>query len=89
MFDVVRMTGHLGANGVGLLTALFPNDADAAAALFGAAQFGFEALASVAVSLAHDGSGAPMASVIFCACSLAVLGQPPYRHQMQRQTKSA
>jgi DHA1 family bicyclomycin/chloramphenicol resistance-like MFS transporter len=78
-FAVVSMTGLLGANGVGLLMARFPNDAGAAAALFGAAQFGFGTLASVAVSLLHDGSGRPMAMIIAAACALAVFGQALYR----------
>lgn len=79
MFAVVSMTGLLGANGIGLLMARAPQDAGAAAGLFGAAQFGFGALASVAVSLLHDGGGVSMACVIFGASALSLLGQLVYR----------
>lgn len=82
MFAVVSMTGLLGANGIGLLMARFPQDAGAAAGLFGAAQFGFGALASVAVSLLHDGTGLSMACVILVVSSLSLLGQGLYRHRM-------
>jgi DHA1 family bicyclomycin/chloramphenicol resistance-like MFS transporter len=75
LFIVVSMTGLLGANGIGLLMTRYPRDAGAAAALFGAAQFGFGALASVMVSLLHDGSARPMALVIVAASGLSLLGQ--------------
>lgn len=78
MFAVVSMTGLLGANGIGLLMARAPQDAGAAAGLFGAAQFGFGALASVAVSLLHDASGASMSCVILIVSALSLLGQLLY-----------
>lgn len=88
LFAVVSMTGLLGANGVGLLMARYPRDAGAAAALFGAAQFGFGALASVVVSLLYDGSGRPMAWVIAVACSFSLLGQFSYRHYAARKSEA-
>jgi DHA1 family bicyclomycin/chloramphenicol resistance-like MFS transporter len=84
LFVVVSMTGLLGANGVGLLMARYPRDAGAAAALFGAAQFGFGALASVAVSQLYDGSGMPMAGVVAAACALSLSGQLLYRREAAR-----
>jgi DHA1 family bicyclomycin/chloramphenicol resistance-like MFS transporter len=84
LFIVVSMTGLLGANGIGLLMAHYPRDAGAAAALFGAAQFGFGALASVMVSLLHDGSARPMAWVIVAASGLSVLGQVLSRQAIGR-----
>jgi DHA1 family bicyclomycin/chloramphenicol resistance-like MFS transporter len=83
LFLVVSMTGLLGANAVGLLMARYPRDAGAAAALFGAAQFGFGTIASVAVSLLHDGSGRPMAWVIVISCAVSLLGQLMFRHAAQ------
>lgn len=55
--------------------ARFPQDAGAAAGLFGAARFGFGALAGVAVSLLHDKHGVSMARVILATTSLSLLGQ--------------
>ena len=46
LFLVVSVTGLLGANCVGLLMQAYPGNAGAAAALFGASQFGFGMLAS-------------------------------------------
>lgn len=86
MFAVVSMTGLLGANGIGLLMARFPQEAGAAAGLFGAAQFGFGATASVAVSLLHDGRGVAMAGVILAVSMLSLLGQVLYRRQIRHQT---
>jgi DHA1 family bicyclomycin/chloramphenicol resistance-like MFS transporter len=74
LFLVVSMTGLLGANCVGMLMARYPENAGAAAALFGACQFGLGMLASAAVSYLHDGSGAPMANVIASAAVASVLG---------------
>lgn len=68
LFLVVSMTGLLGANCVGLLMARYPQNAGAAAALFGAGQFGLGTLASAAVSRLHDGSGNPMGWVVLAAC---------------------
>lgn len=79
LFVVVSMTGLLGANCVGLLMARYPNNAGAAAALFGAAQFGLGMLASASVNLQHDGSGRPMAWAITIASALSVAGYLLYR----------
>ncbi len=74
LFVVVAMTGLLGANCVGLLMARYPQNAGAAAALFGSCQFGFGMWASAAVSYYHDGSGRPMAWVILIASAGALAG---------------
>ena len=79
MFVVVSMTGLLGANCVGLLMARYPANAGAAAALFGAAQFGFGMLASATVSLRHDQTGRPMAWAIVTAASASLAGYLLYR----------
>lgn len=79
LFVVVSMTGLLGANCVGLLMARYPHNAGAAAALFGAAQFGFGMLASAAVSLGHDGSGQPLVWAILIASSMSLAGYLLYR----------
>lgn len=76
MFLVLGVTGFLGANGIGLLMAGYPRDAGAAAALFGAAQFGFGA--SMRDSLLHDGTALPMAGVILTGRSMSLLGQVMY-----------
>ena len=49
-----------------------------------AAQFGFRALASVAVSLLHDRRGASMACVMLAVSTMSLLGQAIY-HGRQRQ----
>ncbi len=74
LFVTVSMTGLLGANCVGLLMARYPHNAGAAAALFGASQFGLGMLASAGVSYFHDGSGWPMVLAIVLASSVSVLG---------------
>lgn len=74
LFVVVSVTGLLGANGIGLLMARYPREAGAAAALFGAAQFGFGAGASAMVSVLHDGSARPMGFVIGAASCLSLAG---------------
>lgn len=84
---VVSMTGLLGANCVGLLMARYPHNAGAAAALFGAGQFGFGMLASAAVSYFHDGSGRPMAWCILLAMALSLLGYGLFRRS-NRSTRS-
>jgi DHA1 family bicyclomycin/chloramphenicol resistance-like MFS transporter len=89
LFIVVSVTGLLGANGVGLLMTRYPRDAGAAAALFGAAQFGFGALASVTVSLLHDGSARPMAWVIAAAAGFSLLGQEIYRRRVSQAKRVA
>ena len=79
LFIVVSMTGLMGANCVGLLMARYPQNAGAAAALFGASQFGLGTLASAAVSYYHDGSGRPMAWVVLAAMLASVGGYLLYR----------
>ena len=74
LFVVVSMTGLLGANCVGLLMTRYPQNAGAAAALFGATQFGLGMIASAAVSALHDGAGRSMGWVITAACALAIAG---------------
>ncbi|MEY2632204.1 MAG: hypothetical protein RIR00_858 [Pseudomonadota bacterium] len=81
LFLVVSMTGLLGANCVGLLMARYPQNAGAAAALFGAAQFGFGMLASAGVSYAHDGSGRPMAGAMLLASTISLAGYRLYRRR--------
>lgn len=84
LFVVVSMTGLLGANCVGLLMARYPQNAGAAAALFGSSQFGFGMWASAAVGYHHDGSGRPMALAIFVTLLLSVAGYLLYRHTVTR-----
>lgn len=79
LFVVVSMTGLLGANCVGLLMARYPQNAGAAAALFGSSQFGLGMWASAAVSYHHDGSGRPMAWVIVASTALSLVGYLIYR----------
>lgn len=79
LFVVVSMTGLLGANCVGLLMARYPQNAGAAAALFGSSQFGLGMWASAAVNYFHDGSGRPMAWVILACCAMSVGGYLLYR----------
>ena len=81
LFAVVAMTGLLGANCVGLLMGRYPQNAGAAAAVFGASQFGFGMLASATVSYAHDGSGRPMAIVILGCSLFALAGCALFRRQ--------
>lgn len=75
------MTGLLGANGVGLLMARYPQNAGAAAALFGASQFGLGMLASAAVSYHHDGSGRPMAWAILATTAASLAGYGLFRRR--------
>lgn len=81
LFVVVSITGLLGANCVGLLMSRFPQNSGAAAALFGASQFGFGTLASVGVSLFYDGSGQPMVWAILAASTLSMAGYLLYARQ--------
>jgi hypothetical protein len=55
----------------------------------GAAQFGFGALASVTVSLLHDGSARPMAWVIAAAAGFSLLGQEIYRRRVSQAKRVA
>ncbi len=86
LFLVVSTTGLLGANCVGILMARFPANSGAAAAMFGACQFGFGMLASAAVSFGHDGSGRPMAWTILAAGVIAMSGYRLYRAVMRRES---
>lgn len=79
LFVVVAMTGLLGANCVGLLLARYPQNAGAAAALFGSAQFGLGMWASAAVAYGHDASGRRMAAVILVCGLLSFGGYLLYR----------
>ena len=79
LFVVVSMTGLLGANCVGLLMARYPQNAGAAAALFGSSQFGLGMWASAAVSYYHDGSGRPMAWAIVATTAASLVGYLLYR----------
>lgn len=79
LFVVVSMTGLLGANCVGLLMARYPQNAGAAAALFGSSQFGFGMWASAAVSYTHNGTGGPMAGVILATAIASFAGYLLYR----------
>jgi DHA1 family bicyclomycin/chloramphenicol resistance-like MFS transporter len=84
LFIVVSMTGLLGANCVGLLMARYPQNAGAAAALFGSSQFGFGMWASAAVSYTHDGSGRPMAWVILATTAASLVGYLLFRRASRR-----
>ena len=75
----VSITGLLGANCVGLLMQHFSQSSGAAAALFGAAQFGLGMLANALVSALHNGSGQPMAQVMLGCLSLSTLGYLLFR----------
>jgi len=78
------MTGLLGANCVGLLLARYPQNAGAAAALFGSAQFGLGMWASAAVAYGHDASGRRMAAVILVCGLLSFVGYLLYRRTAGR-----
>jgi MFS transporter, DHA1 family, multidrug resistance protein len=85
LFLVVSMTGLLGANCVGLLMVRYPGNSGAAAALFGASQFGLGMLASAGVSYFHDGSGLPMAWTICFMTVASVLGYLLYRFSSRQR----
>ncbi len=72
LFFYVGMMGLIGANAVAGALERFPEIAGSVSALLGATQFGFGALAGVAVGLLDDGTAAPMGLVIG-ACGLAAL----------------
>lgn len=74
LFVVVSVTGLLGANCVGLLMARYERNAGAAAALFGAAQFGLGMLASGTLSYLRDRDGRTMAAVILVLGGLSLAG---------------
>ena len=85
LFVVVSMTGLLGANCVGLLMARYPQNAGAAAALFGASQFGLGMLASATVSYVHSPDGRGMAWVIVVVSGFALLGWLVFRRYGERR----
>jgi DHA1 family bicyclomycin/chloramphenicol resistance-like MFS transporter len=72
LFFYVGMMGLIGANAVAGALERFPAIAGSVSALLGATQFGFGALAGVAIGLLHDGTAAPMGLVIG-GCGLAAL----------------
>jgi DHA1 family bicyclomycin/chloramphenicol resistance-like MFS transporter len=74
LFLGVSMTGLMGANCVGLLMSAFPGNAGAAAALFGAAQFGLGMVASFAVNLPLGQPGLAMAATMATVGLLSVVG---------------
>lgn len=83
LFIIVAVAGLLGANCVGLLMERFPQSAGAAAALFGAGQFGFGMLASAGVSYFHDEAGRSMAWAIAVADGLALAGYGMVRRHVR------
>ena len=85
LFVVVSMTGLLGANCVGLLMARYPQNAGAAAALFGASQFGLGMLASATVSYVHSPDGRGMAWVIVVVSGFSLLGWLGFRRYGERR----
>jgi DHA1 family bicyclomycin/chloramphenicol resistance-like MFS transporter len=73
LFIAVAPVSMVGANStVGLLN-LFPANAGAAAALFGVAQFGFGAIASLLVGLLYTGTPTAMTLTMAIACGGAFL----------------
>ncbi|MFC0397952.1 Bcr/CflA family multidrug efflux MFS transporter [Paraburkholderia rhizosphaerae] len=75
LFFVVSMVGLLSANCVTDLMHRYPRNAGAAAALFGAVQFGLGALASLAVGLWRDGSPQGMGVTIAVCGVLCYVGR--------------
>ncbi len=72
LFFYVGMMGLIGANAVAGALERFPEIAGSVSALLGATQFGFGALAGVALGLLHDGTAAPM-GVVIGSCGVAAL----------------
>lgn len=72
LFFVVSTTGVLGANCVTELMHRYPGNAGAAAALFGAVQFGLGALSGSVLGLLSDGTPLALGGVI-AACGLCTL----------------
>lgn len=85
LFVVVSMTGLLGANCVGLLMARYPDNAGAAAALFGAAQFGMGMTASAMIGYLHGAPGRAMSGVVLGVSALSVLGWIVFRYASRRR----
>lgn len=79
LFVVVSMTGLQGANCVGLLMARYPQNAGAAAALFGASQFGLGMISSAAISYLHNPAGTAMPQVILTVSTLSLAGWSMFR----------
>lgn len=89
LFMGVVVTGLLGANCVGLLMHRFPANAGAAAALFGASQFGFGVLASASVGVLPGANGLPMAEAMLVADLLALLGFFLYRRHGEGEPRGS
>ena len=68
------MMGLIGANAVAGALERFPEIAGSVSALLGATQFGFGALAGVALGLLHDGTAAPM-GIVIGSCGVAALAR--------------
>jgi len=79
LFLVVSMTGLLGANCVGLLMTAYGENVGAAAALFGACQFGLGVMASASVSFPHSDPGTSMAWTIALTTSMSLAGTVLFR----------
>lgn len=75
LFPIIGVTTLLGANCTARLMALFPANAGAAAASLVITMFGLGGLASLLVSLLHDGTPLAMCLVVFMCVLLAVGGQ--------------
>jgi len=69
----VGSLGFVAPNTTAQLLGKHPNNAGAASALYGCAQFGLGGLASWAVSLVHDNTALPMAGTILAFAGLACL----------------
>ena len=78
LFLIIGMTGLLGANCVGLLMVRFDTNAGAAAALFGATQFGLGMLASASVSYFHGAAGYGLAGVIVFVTGASLIAATVY-----------
>jgi DHA1 family bicyclomycin/chloramphenicol resistance-like MFS transporter len=75
LFFVVGTTGVLGANCVTDLMHRYPNNAGAAAALFGALQFGLGAAAAAAIGILSHGTPTALGAVILVCGVGAFLGR--------------
>src|SRR5699024_4221621 len=73
LFIAVGPISMITANATTGLLNLYPNNAGAAAALFGVCQFGFGALAGVAVSTFYTGTPVTMAGVMVVCTLIALL----------------
>jgi len=73
LFLYLCVLNPAGANAIARTTERFPRQAGAAAALFGATQFGLGAIAGTLVGQLHDGTPLAMCAVV-AACGLAALG---------------